>query len=209
MKTSKITRASGNSCRNRILKAARELFVRNGYAGTSISQISKKAKVNHSLIFHHFTNKDTLWKAVKQTYIDDYESHTRKVIDVSGGLQEFISGVVRRRVELYETNPGLQRMIQWQQLEPKKKADQLLGGKTYSPDAWRVAVMELQQRGEVNPDLDPALAGVMIYSITHGVNFIRVFSAAEKRSPEQQQQLRDNYIAMIIDMLIKALKAPS
>jgi AcrR family transcriptional regulator len=52
--------------RRLILKAAIVLFSRHGYAGTKILAIAKKARVNHSLIFHHFENKKSLWVAAKQ-----------------------------------------------------------------------------------------------------------------------------------------------
>jgi len=41
----------------KILVSARELFVKHGFSGTSMGKIAMKANVNHSLIFHHFGNK--------------------------------------------------------------------------------------------------------------------------------------------------------
>ena len=59
-------RPSADNTRKVILNAARDLFVKKGFAGTSISEIAKQAKVNQSLIYHHYANKESLWTAVLQ-----------------------------------------------------------------------------------------------------------------------------------------------
>ena len=53
----------------KIVTAASELFVKQGYAATSISQIAKRANVTHSLIFHHYSNKQELWLASKRFFL--------------------------------------------------------------------------------------------------------------------------------------------
>src|SRR3990167_6437866 len=57
--------------RTKILKAARKLFVESGFAGTSMGKIATKANINHSLIFHRFGSKEGLWKAVKQSIVEE------------------------------------------------------------------------------------------------------------------------------------------
>src|ERR1700722_3798495 len=55
----------------KILVAARTLFIEHGFAGTSMGLIASKAKVNHSLLFHHFGNKKNLWLAVKEEIVNE------------------------------------------------------------------------------------------------------------------------------------------
>mgnify|MGYP006447964239 CR=1 FL=1 len=58
----------GEQTREEILEAASYYFVENGFEGTSIQNVADRAKVNKSLIYHHFQSKEELWKTVK-TYI--------------------------------------------------------------------------------------------------------------------------------------------
>ena len=77
MAIKKQQRARGDQVRKRILEAAEVLFVQQGFAGTSVSQITKRAQVNQSLIYHHFGSKASLWRAVKQNIISpEFDSFT-------------------------------------------------------------------------------------------------------------------------------------
>jgi len=48
----------------KILKAALELFAREGFAATSTSKVAKHAEVSEGLIFRHFKNKKGLLEAI-------------------------------------------------------------------------------------------------------------------------------------------------
>lgn len=50
----------GEETKTKILKASIELFSKNGYDATSVNDISKKAKVTKSLLYHHFKNKESI-----------------------------------------------------------------------------------------------------------------------------------------------------
>lgn len=54
---------NGISSKEHILKSALELFALNGYAGTTIQDIVKKADVNVSMISYYFGGKDGLFLA--------------------------------------------------------------------------------------------------------------------------------------------------
>jgi AcrR family transcriptional regulator len=50
--------------RLQILKAATELFARQGFEGTTTKQIARHARVNEAIIFRHFPRKDDLYWAI-------------------------------------------------------------------------------------------------------------------------------------------------
>lgn len=50
--------------RQRILTAARELFAQHGYEGTSVRDITSRAKANLAAITYHFGSKELLFHAV-------------------------------------------------------------------------------------------------------------------------------------------------
>jgi TetR/AcrR family transcriptional regulator len=55
-----------------VLRAAELLFAENGFAATSIRDISQASGVSHPLILHHFGTKSDLYSAVKRRLIEDY-----------------------------------------------------------------------------------------------------------------------------------------
>ena len=53
----------------RIVAAAKQLFVRQGYRGTSTKQIAGKAGVSEMTLFRHFPTKESLFREVIQPLI--------------------------------------------------------------------------------------------------------------------------------------------
>jgi AcrR family transcriptional regulator len=50
--------------RRAVLDAARSLFGRQGYAQTSVEEIADAARVTKGAVYHHFTGKEALFRAV-------------------------------------------------------------------------------------------------------------------------------------------------
>jgi AcrR family transcriptional regulator len=54
----------GEATRQALLRAARELFGENGYAATSLDEITNAAKVTKGALYHHYDGKQELFAAV-------------------------------------------------------------------------------------------------------------------------------------------------
>jgi AcrR family transcriptional regulator len=55
-----------------VLDAALELFSRQGYRGTSVRDIAEKAKVSVGNVYHHFPDKEAIFR----TLLDEYQQIT-------------------------------------------------------------------------------------------------------------------------------------
>ena len=56
--------------RTRILDAAEELFMQHGFEGTSMRQLTAKARANLAAVNYHFGSKDGLFEAVFRRTLD-------------------------------------------------------------------------------------------------------------------------------------------
>jgi AcrR family transcriptional regulator len=56
--------AKGQSTREHLLDAARELFARDGYDATSIEAVLRRSSVSRGSLYHHFPDKKALFEAV-------------------------------------------------------------------------------------------------------------------------------------------------
>lgn len=54
---------ANGSGRDRILQVALEEFAANGFEGTSMAHIARRAGVTQPLVHYHFASKDALWRA--------------------------------------------------------------------------------------------------------------------------------------------------
>jgi AcrR family transcriptional regulator len=57
--------------RRRLIRAARRLYGRKGYAGTSIEDVVRAAKVTRGALYHHFANKRELFRAVYEQLAEE------------------------------------------------------------------------------------------------------------------------------------------
>lgn len=143
--------------KDKILKAALSVFIEKGFAGSSISDIAQKTKINQSLIYHHFKNKEALWKAVKLKALEGEESTPQDF----QSFYDFLVYIINQRLEIYDRNPHLVRLMQWQALEEKHP---LQGGNPASPQAWLDAILMLQDKGLVRKDYDAQVILIFIFS---------------------------------------------
>ena len=71
-----------DTTRNLILSTALELFAEQGYKGTTITDIAKKAKVSKGLLYNYFSSKQALIEKVVGILLVEIES-TMKVLDTT------------------------------------------------------------------------------------------------------------------------------
>lgn len=192
----KLTRPAADKTRKTILKAAEKWFAKQGFSGASISKIAASAKINQSLIYHHFGSKEKLWREVKFAMAARYYGVFELVTDK--GLRTFLEQTVKVRVNFLRNNPNVLRIIQWQRLEPK----QLFFGIAEYRQKWREAVITLQQQGEMREDIDPDMASLFISSAVQGV-FEEANAVFQGKNKEEKQV---EYINFVVSNLYIALK---
>ena len=52
-----------------ILNSAATLFALKGYEGVSLDEVTKEAKCSHGLLYHYFSKKEQLYKAVLEQVV--------------------------------------------------------------------------------------------------------------------------------------------
>ena len=63
----KTTKAEqGEATRAALMRAARELFTEHGYGGVGTEEIVRRAKLTRGALYHHFTDKKDLFRAVHE-----------------------------------------------------------------------------------------------------------------------------------------------
>ena len=63
-KTAKSARSGEGRLKERLLKAATEVFLEKGFAATSVDEIASRAKASKLTFYNHFGNKEKLFEAI-------------------------------------------------------------------------------------------------------------------------------------------------
>jgi len=179
-----------DNTKKKILDAAAELFVRNGFFGTSISDIASAADINQSLIYYHIGNKEKLWSVVKDYLIKDYDTGDKTHLQ----FESFVSHIIDQRIAIYEKDPRILRLIQWQMLE---KQENLVGNNSKTPISWISNIRLLQEKRQVTTEYSAELIVVYIHSLVNGLlmDAFHIFT--------KNPSLKKQYIAMIKKEVIR------
>ena len=187
----------------KIVNAAKKLFVKNGFDGTSLRNISDKANVPVSLIYHYFTNKVHLWQEVKINLLAESGWMENQYLDQIQEFSEFLRQFITVRLHLLYTNPDIVRLFDWQRLESKK--NQLFGlGNAPKNTKWKTIVDYLQiyrQQNQIVSHLNDDAVTSMIFGLLLGP-FVRTGQAYFKDKEDCEI-----YKESVINTLIQALVA--
>jgi len=112
--------------REAILKAAEEVFAREGFAGARIETIGAEAGYNKSLIFHYFGDKEGLYRAImvrlKKRMMDGYLEPLTAFVQSSdemsaSRLRMFLELNIDRYLAFLSKNPRHLHIMAWEAAE--------------------------------------------------------------------------------------------
>ncbi len=95
----------GEQTRDLILKAAHDLFVKQGYHGTSMRQIAQKAEVALGSVYNHFNSKEEIFRAVFLEFHPYHEIIPALVNVQSETVEDFVRDVANRMIQALEKRP--------------------------------------------------------------------------------------------------------
>ena len=94
------------STRRKLISVARRLFATKGYAGTSIEDITTRAKVTRGALYHHFSDKGELFRAVFEQVEEELVSRAAEAASesspdkrVEAAVEAFLDACLDRDVQ--------------------------------------------------------------------------------------------------------------
>ncbi len=101
----------GERTRSAIIHAAHELFVEQGYHGTSVRQIAQKAEIALGGIYNHFASKEAIFAVV----VDEFHPY-REILPALAeipieSVEGFIRGAFERVTTSLHDRPGFLNLI--------------------------------------------------------------------------------------------------
>lgn len=176
-RTQDLRKRKGAETRERILDAATELFSSQGYAGTGVSEIARRAGIEKAALYWHFRSKELLLAAVIERidaqWIEQIRRHVAEAVEPRDRLEHFVAGLRRlvadqhhllrlmmsialERSEASKTRDAVRRILDRTAEVVAQEFEQSLG--VALPDIDLVARMSLGYlfeatlRGAVDPD---------------------------------------------------------
>jgi TetR/AcrR family transcriptional regulator len=156
-------RSAGN-VRERLLHAARELFLRYGYRAVSSRQIGAAAGVNFAMIRYYFGGKAGLYREILQGLLPPQLQQLEAWADAGGAaLPEILANLVR----MWAANPWVAGFVLREVLVPGGPMRSMFlreFPERLAPLVER-AVQAQMRRGTLRADLDPRLVVLSMVSL--------------------------------------------
>lgn len=183
----------------KIIQAATDLFIKNGFSGTSISDIAKEAGINQSLIYHHVGNKQDLWQAVKKFLIPDNDNEVNLENVSCRNLNDFINAIIKSRIDFYSRDHRIIRLVKWQILEEDFENNQFQN--KIFPHYWIQVIDNLQEKGEITKQYSAEFFGFFIFSLVNSLIF-NSYNIINKDLVKN-----NHYILLVKEIILNNLKA--
>lgn len=97
--------AKGISTEENILNVAREVFMRNGFNGTTMQQIADEAGINKSLLHYYYRSKEKLFGQIFAEVFSQFIPELGKIFMTDKSLEEKIRAFVDSYIEGFIRNP--------------------------------------------------------------------------------------------------------
>jgi TetR/AcrR family transcriptional repressor of nem operon len=196
--------AKGGRTRQRIVATAAELAYRHGVAGTTMHDVRELAAVSNSQLYHYFSDKQALIRAVVEHQGDRVVArHNAEEIDS-------LEALIRWRDELLD-DAYLRVVIGGCPLGTvaTELADADPDARTIAAtefDHWKASIAHglerMRDRGELSPQASPAdLATALLAAIQGGLLLSRV-----SRSNEPLQKALDAMITLIKSQMVAPME---
>jgi TetR/AcrR family transcriptional regulator, transcriptional repressor for nem operon len=188
----------GRETRERIVRAAAELVAERGVGDTSLEDVRARARASKSQLYHYFTDRDDLMRAVARATSDEVvggQAYLLAQTDTVDGLRAWTNALVSLQ-EARNAKGGCPIGSLAGQLAERDEGArlELVDGM----DRWQAAIRDglerMAARGELRPDADPAaLAQRTLAAVQGGLLLTQI-----RRDPAQLRSALDGALDTII-----------
>ena len=93
------------STEEHILQVAREVFMQNGYDGTSMQMIADRAGINKSLLHYYYRSKERLFREIFAKVFSQFIPHLGVIFMSEMSLEEMVYAFADRYIDVFLENP--------------------------------------------------------------------------------------------------------
>jgi TetR/AcrR family transcriptional regulator len=159
-----VRRHDPDRSRAAILDAAETLFLKHGFAGTSMSEIARSSSVTKSLIHHHFGSKEALWEEVKRTRFTTYYDRQIALLTQMQADAQLIEASMAVYFNFLRDNPQVVRLLWWMALSDKIEAGEMM---EELRDLGVARIRKAQEAGALRDDIAPQYIFIAFLGLVH------------------------------------------
>ncbi|MFZ2871664.1 TetR/AcrR family transcriptional regulator [Zavarzinia sp.] len=193
--------ASPSVKQRQVMAAASELFMDQGFAGTSMDAVARKAGVSKATVYAHFASKEDLFEAmVAQGSVERFASLMTADLDTLG-VEAALSTVAHEFMGVL-TSPQSLKTLRLVMAEAGRRPD--LAARFYraGPAKVMAALTAYLERARARGDLDiedPRIAAELFFGMIRGdLHIRRMLGLADQLQRTDISRLADTAVAVFL-----------
>jgi AcrR family transcriptional regulator len=156
--------------RIQIMEAAKELFARQGFEGTTTREIAQGAGVNEAIIFRHFPSKEDLYWAIidRESELAGWLPALKRQLTPGASDRAIFAGIAEEILTRRAQDSDLSRLLLFSALENRERSQRFF--QTHVADYYEFIAEYIRKRIAAGAfrDVDPLLAargfvGMIVY----------------------------------------------
>jgi AcrR family transcriptional regulator len=141
------------STEEKILIAAKKIFLKKGWDGARMQDIANEAGINKALLHYYFRNKEKLFTNVFSGFIGKLVPNINKIIDSEIHLFQKIEAIIEAYINFLMENPEIPLFVA---NELSKNPDLIIGVIQKNGDvplfkSLALEIMQAIEKGEIRP----------------------------------------------------------
>ncbi|KZD09032.1 TetR family transcriptional regulator [Oceanibaculum pacificum] len=205
----KESRKNPGTSRELLLAAARREFARRGFEGARVDEIAKRAGVNKQLVYHHFGNKEALYRLVLESVYTEIREQEKR-LDLSNlDPEQALRRLIEFSFDYLAANRDFVALLTDENLHKGRRLKQVANLQPLHSPLIEILGQTLArgtQGGLFRPGLDP----MQVYISIAGLGFfyfnnIHTLSAIFGRKFEDKTEIAARR-AHVVDLMLHALR---
>lgn len=204
--------------RDKILKAAEELFSTKGFDGTAVREISEKAGVNKALIFYYFKNKEDILQCLMDSLINDMKAEAIQQLqqnqsDLKDGrlvlehdkikfrvmdqntIDQYMDSVIERSLDFYLMRKNIIRILVAESLKRGGHSSLVFRITDILTDKGKDSLPSVMEQDGIKPEIDSqALVERFFAGLMPVLSFVIYFDDWQEHYHISEEQFKKEFI---------------
>ena len=196
-----------SSTENRILEAAKKVFIHNGLEGTSMQQIADEAGINKSLLHYYFRTKEKLFHAVFSYAFQYIVPQMEGILLTDSNIEVKIERIVGEYMDLLNENKFIPAFILHEINRNPDRLYDIMQKSGIRPKIFVDQFVEEMNKGNIRP-IDPRqlvinILALCIFPVAARPLIQRIFFGNNEKAYQQFLQERKKTVS---DFIIQSIK---
>lgn len=188
----------GESTKEAVLNAAKQVFAEKGFAGSSLAMISQRCGISDGLILHHFKSKENLYHLVLDDLASQYARMISQAWKRAGNTQQAVQEMLRATFQYWSEDDVYDRISLWTYLENRTE---LIDEEAKLTAGLAAVIQRMQAEGKVDDRFSPYVLLTMTVGPIHfWIRYRELFKRAlnlDGTLEELNRVFQEQYIQLI------------